>query len=93
MKVWERDVIVLENQCGFMPGRSITKAIHLVRRLMEHYSEKKGDLHMVFIDLEETYDKFFREALWRCLEIRGSLWRILELSGTRMMVSRQVCGH
>ncbi|XP_060170630.1 uncharacterized protein LOC132601565 [Lycium barbarum] len=65
MKVWER------NQFGFMPGRSTTESIHLMRRLVEKYRDKKKDLHMVFVDLEKGYDKVPREVLWRCLEARG----------------------
>lgn len=45
MKVWERAVdmkvkkveSISENQFGFMPRRSTTKAIHLVRRGMQKY--------------------------------------------------------
>nr|XP_009603113.1 uncharacterized protein LOC104098151 [Nicotiana tomentosiformis] len=52
-------------------GRSIKDAIHLVRRLMKQYKERKRDLQIMFVDLEKAYDKVLREVLWRCLEARG----------------------
>jgi hypothetical protein len=71
MKLWKRIIEhrlrgvtnVTENQFDFMPERSIMEAIFLIRQLMQRCREQKKDLHMIFIDLEKTYDKVSRNVM------------------------------
>ncbi|GKA74364.1 retrovirus-related pol polyprotein LINE-1 [Tanacetum coccineum] len=87
MKLWERvierrlrrETRVSENQFGFMPGRSTTEAIHLLRNLMEKYRERQRDLHMAFLDLEKAYDSVPRELIWRTLIDKGTPRRYLRV--------------
>jgi len=44
-----KDISIWENQFGFMPYRSATRAIHITRKLMELYEDRKTDLCMAFI--------------------------------------------
>ena len=79
MKLWERviekrirrETVIRENQFRFMPGKSSTETIHLLRRLMEKYRERKKDLLLVLIDLEKAYDSIPRSIVWESLKNRG----------------------
>lgn len=35
-----------------------------IKQLMEKFRDRKKDLHVIFIDLEKTYDMVLREVLW-----------------------------
>ena len=51
-------------QLGFMQGSGTANGIFGLRQLMEKFREKQGDLR---IDLENTYDRFLRQEVWRSL--------------------------
>ena len=51
-----------------------------MKQLVEKYREKRKDLHVGFIDLENAYDTVCREALWRVLHeclVDGFLMRTM----------------
>ena len=79
MKIWEKiidrrlreETRISEEQFGFMPGRSTTDAISILRFTMEKHREKQKGLHLVFIDLEKAYDRVPRQEVWRCMRAKG----------------------
>ena len=77
-KIWERvlDRQVREctdihgSQFGFMPGRSTTDAIFILKQTIEQYREGQKDICVTFIDLEKAYDRVPREEIWRTMRER-----------------------
>ena len=46
-------------------------SIFALRMLMGKYREGPSELHCVFVNLEEAYDRVLREELWYCLRASG----------------------
>jgi hypothetical protein len=55
---------ITKNQFGFMPGRSAMEVIFSIRQLMERCREQKKDMHMIFVDLKNDYNKVPRNIMW-----------------------------
>ena len=75
MKLWERvvearlrhEVMISEQQYGFMSRKSTTDAMFALKVLMKKYRKGQKELHCVFVDLEKAFDKVPREELWYCM--------------------------
>ena len=87
MKVWERiiearlrdRVEISKQQYGFIPGKETTDPMFALRTLMEKYRESQRELHCVFMDLEEAYDRVPREELWYCMRKSGIVEKYVQL--------------
>ena len=72
-KIWEKVVDrrmrqctnIHESQFGFMPGRSTTDAIFILKQTIEKHREGQKNIRVTFIDLEKAYDSIPREEIWR----------------------------
>ena len=87
MKIWERviearirkEVKISEQQFGFMPGKSTTDAIFVLRTIMEKYRDGQKELHCVFINLEKAYDRVPRKELWYGMREAGVSEKYIKL--------------
>ena len=99
MKVYERVlekrlrecVKIDDMQFGFMPGKSTTDAVFVLRMLQEKWLGKGKKLYHVFVDLEKAYDRVPRRVVEWALRRQGvceSLVRAVMLlfDGARMKV-------
>ena len=79
VKLWERViearlreiVNIRENQFGFRPGMSTTEPVFALRQLQEKCREKNKHLHMVFVDLEKSFDRIPGDLIWWCFIKKG----------------------
>ena len=68
MKVLER---VLESLIRFMPGRSTTYAIYILRQMQEKHLIRKKKIYFAFVDMEKVFERVARSELWWAMRKLG----------------------
>ena len=58
-----------DEQGGFRAGRECVDQIVTLKQILEKAREKKCRVYVRFIDLEKTYNRINREALWQVLRM------------------------
>ncbi len=62
---------VSEEQGGFRKRRGCIDRVFSIKRLVEEYLRNDKKLYVAFMDLEKTYNRVDRDALWSVLYV----WR------------------
>ena len=69
-RLWSQ-VAVDDMQFGFMPGKSTSDAIFIVRQLQEKHLAESKSLYFAFVDLEKVFDRVPREVVRWALRPAG----------------------
>ena len=78
-------------QFSFVPGRSTTDAIFVVRQLQEKYLAANKRLYMAFVDLEKAFDRVPRKVNWWVLRKLGvEEWTVRLVQGMYANVRSRV---
>lgn len=70
---------ISDYQCGFRGGRSTMDNIFMVRQMFEKCAEFGTDLHCVFVDFRQAFDKINRLRMEVCLKHLGVPQKIIRL--------------
>jgi hypothetical protein len=63
--------ILVEEQAGFRPGRSVGENIYILTECIKSRIEKEEKVYTGFLDIEKAYDRVDRQAVWASLLQRG----------------------
>ena len=67
-----RELVMMdEMQFGFMPGKSTTRALFILRRMQEKFRGREKKLYMCFVDLEKAFDRVPRKVMEWALRKKG----------------------
>ena len=88
-----RQLVSMDNsQFGFVPGRSTTDAIFVVRQLQGKYLAANKRLYMAFVDLEKAFDRVLRKVIWWALRKLGvEEWIVRLVQGMYANAWSRVC--
>ena len=79
-----------EYQAGFRPSRSTIDQIHVVRQILEKCYEFGIELHNIFIDFKQAFDKVNRPKIYENLKVLKIPTKLIKLVKTTLKNSRAV---
>lgn len=75
-----------EYQVGFRKGKGTTDHIFMLRNILEKCYEYNIDIHLIFIDFKQAYDRVKRNEMWVDMENFGIPQKLIRL--TKMTLAK-----
>ena len=79
-----------EYQAGFRPSRSTVDQIHVVRQIMEKCYVSGIELHNIFIEFKQAFDKVNRPQMYESLKVLKIPIKLIRLVKTTLTYSRSL---
>jgi hypothetical protein len=79
-----------EYQAGFRPSKSTIDQIHVLRQILEKCYEFGIELHNIFIDFKQAFDKVKRPKIYESLKVPKIPTKLIKLVKTTLTNSRAV---
>jgi hypothetical protein len=84
------ELTLSEYQAGFRRSRSTIYQIHAVRQILEKCYEFGIELHNIFIDFKQAFDKVNRPKIYESLKMLKIPTKLIKLVKTTLTNSRAV---
>ena len=70
--------LIGEEQCGFRSGRGCVDQVFVMKQMSEKFVNKNKNLYVAYMDLEKTFDRIDKDAMWRVLGMYGVRGQLLK---------------
>jgi sorting nexin-29 len=88
LKPWAEKTL-LNYQCGFRPGKSMSNQIFTTRQMLENMLEHYTETYHLFVDFRTAYDSIIREKLYEAMQEFKFSRKLTKL--TEMTMGKTIC--
>ena len=86
--------LIGEEQCGFLSGKGCVDQVFVMKQMSKKFVDKNKGLYVAYINLEKTYGRADKEAMWHVIgiyRINGQLLKAVQSFYKKSSACVRVC--